>query len=200
MALFQLTQPAQLITLAEAKKHLKVDFNAEDTLIELCCQMAQAYLQQETDQWLGEQSWKLSFDQFPANRTIEIPLGPLKSITSIKYLDIDSVEQTLSSSLYFFSRHQHKSRIVLKHTETWPLTAEYVPDSVNIELIGGYKIGANTASGETELPSDLKKALYLLVNHYYEFRELVYTGLQLREFPKDLTVSRMISHYKRVSI
>lgn len=200
MTLFRLTQPAVLVPLSEAKKHLKVSFSDDDSIIELCSQFAQDYIEQQTGQWLGEQSWSYKLDSFPTGRTINLDFGPLKSITSIKYLDSDGAEQTLSQSKYYFARDPHKSRIVLKPVESWPVTADGAPDAVTIEALGGYKIGANTAQGETELPPTLKKALYLLVNHFYEFRELVYTGLQLREFPAALTVTHMLSTYKRVGV
>ncbi len=197
--MFQLTQPPSLITLAEAKDHLKIAYSEDDEVIQLCIDNAQAYVQAEADLWLGEQTWRYFLDAFPCGQTITIKKGPLKSITSVKYLDADEQQQTLSASKYVFARDLYRSRIVLRSAESWPEIA-CLPQAVEIDIVGGYKIGADTAAGETELPKDLRKAMFLLINHYFEYRELVYTGLQLREFPKHLTVERIIGHYRKESL
>lgn len=197
--MFQLTQPPQLVTLSEAKNHLKISYSEDDQLIQDCSDFAQAYIQAESGLWLGEQTWRYFLDAFPCDRTITIKKGPIKSITSIKYLDADEDQQTLSASKYVFARDLYRSRIVLRSSESWP-DLPCLPQAVEIDIVGGYKVGADTAAGETELPKDLRKALFLLINHYFEYRELVYTGLQLREFPKHLTVERIIGHYKRESL
>lgn len=197
METFVVTQPGQIITTSEAKLHAKVDFSADDALIDICAKMAQSYIAAETDRLIGEQTIDCFSDCWPEGRELELPLSPIKSVTSVKYLDSDGNEQTLDSSKYVFARG-YKSRIWLKTNQSWPTLGDY-PQAVRIRIVGGFKRNADSALGETELPFDLLKTLFLLVNHYYEHRELVYTGLQLREYPENLTAKATCAHYQRVN-
>lgn len=197
MELSQVSLPPQLITLERAKNHLKVDFSADDDLINLCCKSAQDYIQAETGRLIGEQTWDVLFDTWPKDRTLELKTSPLNAVTSVKYLDTTGAEQTLSSSKYTVARG-FVSRIVLRSTETWPDLDE-VPHAVRVRVVAGWKVGANLSLGESELPNELLKLAYNLLNHYYEHRELFYTGLQLHKFPEDATAKRVCAHYQRVN-
>lgn len=195
MEFSQVALPPQLVTTAAAKLHLKISYSADDALIDICCSMAQAYIEAETGCWLGEQTWDCFLDTFPASDTIKICKRPIKTISSLKYLDTTGVEQTLSSSLYTVAKGID-TRLVLKTYQTWP-SIDTVPQAVKIRAVGGYKLSADLSLGESELPKDLYKAMFLLLTHYYEHRGLIYTGLQLREMPEELTVKRICSHYRR---
>lgn len=212
MELFIVSKPNQLLTLEEAKLHAKVDFTADDSLIQDCAQMAQDFVEAETGKRLGEQTIELYFDGFRESWTCEqvnrstradyeryrqlvLAVSPIISVESVKYLDKDGAEQTLSPSAYTFLRGA-RNRIFLKPGQTWPETYNQ-PQSVTVTVKAGYKRNADTSAGETELPRDLLKAMHLLVNHYYNHRELVYTGLQLHEYPENLSVKAICAHHGR---
>lgn len=198
MPAFVITPPPQLITTAEAKADLKVEYNAEDSLIDICCKMAQNYIENETHRLIGERTAEYYFERWPCSRELEFYDSPIKSVTYVKYLDANGVEQTLSSDKYYFVR-DYKSKLWLKSNESWPTLADH-PRPITVRFVGGFKRNADTAQGEIELPAELLKAMLLLVNHYYEHRGLVYTGLQLREYPENLVVKAMCAHYMQVSI
>src|SRR5262245_36909533 len=94
--------PAPVITLDEMKDYLRVVDDDEDDLIEGFISAVTQHLEGR-DGWLGRsfvtQTWELSLDCFP-RREIRIPLPPLQSVDSVKYDDVNGVEQTLSPSLY----------------------------------------------------------------------------------------------------
>jgi len=189
----QVALPAQILTAAAAKEWLKVSYSADDSVIDDCCKMAQEYIESETGRWLGAQTWDLFLDTFPAGDTIKIPKGPIKTVSSVKYLDSEGVEQTLSSSLYTVAKGLD-TRIVLKKYNQWP-TIDTVPQAVRIRVVGGWIKGADLSAGETELPRELYKTLKILVAHYYEHRGLIYTGLQMREMPVHLGAQNACIHH-----
>lgn len=195
MNTFTVSQPAQLLTTSEAKLHAKVDYDADDAVIAACCMHAQSYVQGETGYLLGEQTVDCFFDSF--DDFLQLDIGPIISIESVKYLDSAGTEKTLSPSAYRFLRG--KSKIVPVYGGIWP-TVLPVEECITVRVKAGWKRNADYEAGETELPPELFKLLCLLTNHYYEYRELVYTGMQLREFPEHLTAKAICAHHMRVNI
>jgi len=91
-----------VLTLADAKAHLRVDGNEEDALIEGYVAAAIANLDGR-DGWLGralgEQAWELRLSSFSGN-AIEVPLPPLIEVEGVSYYDTNNMLQTLPSSTY----------------------------------------------------------------------------------------------------
>jgi len=197
MQAFTVTYPAQLISTADAKVHARVDYAADDALIGTCCRMAQDYIQAHTGQRVGGQTVNLLFDSFDGTEVI-LDLGPITSVLSIKYLDKDGTEQTFDPVNYRFMRG-FRSIIALRPYKSWPETYA-MKQAVTIQVKCGWVISADTTAGETQLPNDLLKLAFLLVNHFYEYRELVHTGLQLREFPVHLDAPGICASHARTNL
>jgi uncharacterized phiE125 gp8 family phage protein len=82
MSLQLVTPPAlEPVTLAQAKAHLKVDTIDDDALIGTLIVAARARAEWHTGRALVTQSWILWRDTW--RETIEIPLPPLQSVTSV---------------------------------------------------------------------------------------------------------------------
>jgi uncharacterized phiE125 gp8 family phage protein len=195
MRAFTVTAGDLLLSLSEAKEHAGVTYNADDNILNTCRAHAQNFIEGATGRRLGRQTVDCLFDDFGDG--LALTVDPVISVTSVKYLDADGAEQTLSSSKYRYLRGQNK--IVLKPGETWP-TLYALPESITVRVEAGWIVNANTAVGETELPPVLYKLLCLLVNHFYEHRELVYTGLQLNKFPEYLDARAICSPHARVNL
>ncbi len=92
-----ITPPAiQPVSLAEAKLHLRVDHNDEDTLIESLTRAATEH----SDGWNGilgrclvEQVWRQDHDRFA--RQMIIPLGPVIAVQSITWRDLAPASATM---------------------------------------------------------------------------------------------------------
>lgn len=204
MEKFAVTQPVEVITLAEAKEFARVDYSGDDALLTSLISSARAYCETHTGAYIGEQTWDLSFDGFPkAERRFNpraelvIPAHPLISITSVKYLDAAGVEQTLASNLYRVTRGFNSKIAIL---DTWPDTFDG-SQTVTVRAKLGWKKGANVSIGETEIPADLHQALKILICHWYEYRAEIYTGgMQLFEMPKHMSVERICKAYSRVNL
>jgi hypothetical protein len=69
----------------------------------------------------------------------DLPRPPLVSVTSIKYLDADHVEQTFSSADYWVSGVGRTGRITLKSGSVWPTVGAY-SDAVVIRFVAGYSV------------------------------------------------------------
>lgn len=79
------TKPAnEPISLAEAKKFLRVDHTDEDTLIEALIKAARQQIEELTRQVLIEQTWQAQFSSFPA-AGVELVKPPLIGVDAVRY-------------------------------------------------------------------------------------------------------------------
>lgn len=166
------------ITLAEAKLHLKIetadtdeDTWIEDTLIPTARQMVEEY----TRRALLDQTWELQMDSF-SETEYSLEKTPVQSITSVMYYDADSVEQTLSSSVYTLDESDEPNKIILAYDQSWPTNRGFTND-VKIRFLAGYASAAL-------VPGPLKSAMLLIIGHLYENREEVITGTMVTNLPK----------------
>jgi len=162
----RITAPAvQVVTLAEAKDHLKIEFDDHDALITALIDAATSQVDGAAGigSALITQTWRLSFDYWPSS-PIQIPLGPVQSVTSITYVDGSGATQTWSPAGYQVDVDGAVARIVPAYSTTWPV-ARLQPGAIKITFVAGYGPSAN------DVPADLKAAIKLLIGHLFANRE-----------------------------
>lgn len=149
---------------ALAKLDLKVDNTEEDDLIDILIQAAREYVEERTQRSLITQTRRMKLDYFPKCDTLTLPFGPVQSVSSITYYDDNDDSQTLSSNDYWVDTDSKIPRVVIKNN--WPSTYDR-PNAVTVTYVCGYGASAST------VPSQLRKAILLLVGHFYENRQNV---------------------------
>lgn len=178
MPLYLIDAPLQddVLTVADAKKHLRVDFNDDDALIQGYIAAAIQNVDGR-DGWLGralsEQTWELRLPDFGGS-VIPIPLPPLISIESIKYYDAADVLQTLSADVYEVTGIGGfgKARVVLKAGQAWPGLAKR-SENVLVRFTAGYEV----------VPAPILTAIKRQVGAMYENREAVVINATVAKLP-----------------
>jgi uncharacterized phiE125 gp8 family phage protein len=165
MSLKQITAPStNPVDSATVKLHLRVIGTTEDTLIDLYTLAAVSALD-GPDGLIGRalmtQTWDFALDSFPSTE-IKIPLPPLQSVTSIKYLDTSGVEQTLSSARYYVDTASMPGWVVVD-ADGWPETYDSA-NAVTIRFVAGYASAAL-------VPAALRAALLLHIGDLFENRQ-----------------------------
>lgn len=188
MSLKLITAPtAEPVTLQEAKDHLRVDSTDDDALISAIITAARQHLDGRDgilSRALMPQTWDYSIDRFPDGDTITLPLAPVQSVTSVKYVDPDGAQQTFSSDNYALGADLDWSpRVILGWGKRWP-SVRAVPEAVTVRVVAGY----------ASVPRPICQALLLLIGHWHEHREAVMEGT-FREVPT--TVSALLTPYRR---
>ena len=169
-----ITQPTKApITLDQAKDHLRVTIDDDDSLISELIISARVWTEVYLRRALLTQTWELYLDQFPD--CIELPYSPIQSVTSVKYIDSDGAEQTLATSEYSVYEKKEPGLIVEAYDKTWPSTRS-VKDAVTVQYIAGWQNAIN-------IPGTIKSAMLLLIGHLYENREQSIIGVQVNEIP-----------------
>jgi uncharacterized phiE125 gp8 family phage protein len=97
MSLRLITAPTTYpVTLAQAQAQTRVNLARDDDYLNLLIAAATDYAEQYTGKAIMEQTWELVLDGF--SDAIQIPKGPISSVTSVKYFDAANVEQTISNT------------------------------------------------------------------------------------------------------
>jgi uncharacterized phiE125 gp8 family phage protein len=169
------------VTLAEAKAHCRVDNTASDTLITALILAARQHVEQVTGLAIVAQTVEVRASCWAD--LAGLPVGPVVSVTSLKYLDSFGVEQTLSSSAYtFIGANTLAPSIECAYSYTWP-TVLWQADAIRVVVSAGY----------STVPAPLKAAILLLIGQWFERRESTIEGT-LAELPH--TVRDLLTNYR----
>jgi len=173
------TQPIiEPLTLQEAKDHLRVDCSNDDLYIEPLIRAARESAETFTGRSFITQTWDLFIDRFPVSGTfLEIPVPPLQSITTVKYIDDLGVQQTLASSVYTVDANAEMGTITLAYNQSWP-TVRNIPNAIEIRFITGY------GNNATDVPETIRHAMRMLIGHLYERRETTIVGVPITSIPQ----------------
>lgn len=175
------------ITLAEAKKFLRIDADDQDDVVQMCITVARERIENDTARALPTQTLRLTLDRFPVatyngqlqsnylreqvfiqsvgsiGTAIILPRPPLQSVTSVSYIDGSGTTQTLSASAYTVDTASEPGRIVPAYGTSWP-TTQAVPNAVTVTYVAGFTT--------TTIPESAKLLCRLLVGEFYEHRDL----------------------------
>jgi uncharacterized phiE125 gp8 family phage protein len=170
---YTIITPASLkaLTVQEVKDYLRVDSSDEDTLlgvlIDAATQVAEHYLGRFLLTTVIEEFYdffpvyKTGVDPFRGDRNIVyLSRGPVQSVASLKYVDGNGDEQTVSTDDYRSDLVSEPARIMPEHG--WYGTK----DTVNAVIVR-YTCGYTQAS---DVPANIKVALLLIIGEMYEKR------------------------------
>lgn len=145
---------AEPVTLAEAKAWVQQDHAADDALISGLITAGRSLIEQQTGLVFLPATYRLVADQFPC-WTLRLPRYPLRSVSSIEYIDSAGDLQTLDSSSYLVDTDSTPGLIEPAYGEAWP-TARYQARAVRITFEAGYSLAS-------DVPEPLKQAIKMLV-------------------------------------
>lgn len=174
------------MTLADAKLHARVDNTAEDTLISSMISAAREESEHILGRALITQTWELVLPAFADS--MDLPMAPVSSIASIKYLDSAGLEQTLDSTVYDLIEEGMPPRVVLKSGQYWPATYT-AEDAVRIRFVAGY--GADG----TFVPQAIRAWILVRVSSLYAQREAFATGISVAAMP-DRFMAGLLDPYR----
>lgn len=178
------TPPARLILASEAREHLRYLSDDQDTLIEAYIDAVTGHID-GPDGWLGraigQQTLELRTDRF-CDRAMRLRYSPIISVTSVKYLDEDDVEQTLAASGNW---SLIDDSVVLATDASWPSTSTQ-PQAVRVRYVAGW----------TTIPAAIKAAVLIMVADLFRNRESVTAGGAMA-IPMPTTAEALLWPYRR---
>ncbi len=171
------------VALDDVKRHMRLDegaFNADVTSLIVAARLMAETI---TRRALNTQTWDYKLDAFP--NELSIPLPPLQTVSSIKYIDVNGVEQTLSASVYDVDTDSEPARVRPAHGESWPSTRDDM-NAVVVRFVAGY------GNNATDVPETIRQAIKILVMHWFENPEL--TSPLIKQAP--MSVQSLLGNYR----
>lgn len=159
------------LSLVEAKAHLRVLSDDDDTYINDLIKYAREMAEERMDRAIITQTLLAKYDRFPllSCDALEIHRSPLITISLVQYLDANGDLQTWDSAKYQFDSSQ-PARLAPINSESYPVTQSDTFETVRVTYTAGY--GADSSS----VPQKLRQAMLLLIGHGWINREEVTTG------------------------
>lgn len=171
MALKLITAPAvEPVTLADVKARLVVDHTDHDGLLNALIVSARQTAENRLGRALIHQTWELILDAFPSAE-IKLARPPVVSVESIKYLDLDGVEQTLAAETYALDPDTLPGWVLPAYGESWPDTLN-AANSVRVRYVAGYGAAADV------VPMPIRQWMHIVIATHYAQREAIAGGTQ----------------------
>lgn len=176
------------ITVDVAKDHLRVDITDDDTLIGTLITAAREYCEMYCGRSFVQHTYRADLGDF--YDTVVLPMGPVQSITHIKYYNTESpsVLTTLDSGVYALNY----DTVFRNYNQTWPSVYPRF-DAVQITYVTGWKDTSSPQGVGAAVPEAVKSAIKMLVADYYENREAQIVGMSRADNP---TVNRLLNAYR----
>lgn len=182
---------AKPVTLLEAKQHLRVDHEDDDTLIESLIGAVVDHL----DGWSGilgrclmSQSWQQDFDGIA--HLLRLPMLAL-SLTSVTYIAADGETVTIPEGDAMLYHDALGSFVDVLRNKGLPALADVVAP-VRVTAVYGY-------GAADKVPPAIKAAMLLMIGDLYANRETAAAG-NVTEIPMSTTVNALLAPHRRVSL
>lgn len=175
------TPPAfEPVTLAEAKLWLRIDDDDtdEDATVLMIITAIGEYAEELTGRAFVARTLELRLDGFPEGE-IELPFAPLRSVSSIDYLDADGVLQSLDVSPTGWQEDtaSQPGRVAPLVNTDWPATSDEM-GSVRITYNAGY-------ASPNAIPRLARLWMQARISTLFEQREQLVVGGQVSDIPRD---------------
>ena len=171
------------LSLAEAKQHLRVeDDDPYLTYLAGYITAARQTVEEYLNASVANQTRIHRLDAFPA-RAITLPNGPVLSVTSIGYVDLNGANQTVAAHLRLYDT------ISPAYGAVWPSTRDQA-GAVTITYIAGMMAGSPLTLDR----EDVKSAIKLVLGDIWEVREGSVIGAPIAVNP---TVERLLHFHRR---
>jgi uncharacterized phiE125 gp8 family phage protein len=187
-----------VVSLDEAKAHMRVDHDDDDDYIESLVEVATATIDGPTG-WLGrclvEQTLEWRGPGF-GPRDGRLPYPPVSEIESVKYVDGTGTEQTVPDTDYRLVGQPNQPRVVLGYGASWP-SARGQDEAVRIRYTAGWPVETEGEGDDAVTtwtgPAPIKHAILILVSELYENREATSDTTRI-ELP--FAVTALLSTYR----
>lgn len=190
MGLNLVTPPASdPISLAEAKSHCRITGTEEDGVLAGYILAARMHAETYLRRCFVNQTWDFAIDSdWPQDMSrdcgyvrdrIVLPKPPVQSVTSIQYVDVNGITQTLDTDQYrTMNLNQERAEAFIDpaYGAIWPAVRRQA-QAITVRFVCGYHPTMNS------FPEPIRQAMLLLIGGWYEHREHIVVGQAPSELP-----------------
>ena len=185
MTLLRTVDPtAEPVTLAEVKAHLRLSHASEDGLLNGLIRAVRDDVERATGLALMDQSWRLALDRWPRGGCVLLMRHPVREILSVTAYGAEGEASLIDPADYEFDLVSRPARLHFGN----PPAAFRAMNGVEIDFSAGF------GEAGTDVPDLLKRAMLVLVAHWYEFRATYGAADQPVSYPQGY--DRLIAGYR----
>jgi len=165
--LMVVTPPSGLvISLNDAKRHLRFTSQEEDPVIRRLIKAATTWIEDFTHRQLLPATFRQEFECFPSSSSdpIKILRPPLQSVTSVQYYDEDGTLQTWDPAEYQVDVVSEPGRLMPLPNYSWPSTQSGRFGAVQVTFVAGY-------ATKDLIPENIISAMLMLIGSLFARRE-----------------------------
>lgn len=164
MTAFRTTGPeAEPVTLADVKAHLRLQHDSEDDLVMGLIRAAREEVERATGLALLNQTWRKVLDTLPRDRMVRLTPSPVREVLSVTVFGEEGEGSLVDPAHYAVDGISRPVRIVFRK----PLEPRAALNGIEIDYVAGH------GEAGADVPDLLKRAMLVLVAHWYEFRGVV---------------------------
>jgi len=154
------------LSVADVSEYLRLDDSPTDTLlISALITAARQHLENYLNRYIAQQTVELALTGWSDKIDLS---APLQSVSSVKYLDVNGVEQTLAANQYVIDNYSEPAVIYPAYNVTYPNLYDQ-ENNVKIRYVVGFTSGGSPDTNP--LPDTLKFAMMLIIGDLYSNRE-----------------------------
>jgi uncharacterized phiE125 gp8 family phage protein len=168
-----------IVSLEDAKAHLRVTHDDEDSLIESMIAAACREVEMYCPLWLGESQGYLFYDRF--QQRVKIPLSSISAITAVQVHNGTDWEP-LDAGDY---------EAAVEYT---PPVVRVINSKTSPRQIAGYRIVFDAGYAANAVPAEIKQAILLHVGHMYEQRQPEVIGTVIAK--SQLTIDNLLKFHR----
>jgi len=161
--------------LASVKTLMSIPDTQSDTALTSYIKSARLTAEKFLNRKLITQTLELALQDF--SDSMELPYGPVQSITSAKYDDEDGTEQTVTSTNYDLDTYGPRHYCRAAYDYTWPSVRPH-HNNVRIRYVAGY------GNAGSDVPEDIMQAQLILIGHWLRFQKEAESGIGPTRIPR----------------
>ena len=166
---------SEAISVDEAVRHLQLAVGDDNSYIQTLIGVARDVSENATGRAVMTSTWLGVMACWPACDAIPLTVGPLTSVSSVKYYaEGETNLTTVDPSNYVVSTSTNPAMVVFTDDFDAPVLANR-PDAVQVTFIAG-------SANPSLVPPSLKHAMRVLIRHYYDHPDAV-TNASFTELP-----------------
>lgn len=189
MTLFRTVEPAaEPVGVEDVKAQLRIAQDSEDGFLAALIKAAREVVEAETGLALIAQSWRLTRDRWPWSGFVSLSRTPVTTVTSVTAYGSEGEASLIDPATYQADLSSRPARLYFADRPE-PLR---VMNGIEIDFTAGFGATADA------VPERLKRAVLLLVAHWYEFRAAFGAADQPVSIPAG--VGRLLAGYRAMRL
>lgn len=176
------------VTLVQIKRHLRLDHSEDDEYLNELTDSATSHVEAATGKFLISRVVRQYIEAMPASRSIPLEVWPIRSIQEVRGYDFNGSANIILSENYRLDNRIEPPSLILNTNINF--NAFY--NGIEVDMEVGYG-----ATG-VDIPSNITRAILVLIAHWYEFRGTLPAGDETGIIPDGL--SALLAPLKKVRL